>query len=277
VRIIIRLFSRRWLLTTLLVLAATGVLIRLGIWQLDRLQTRRAYNAQVVSQVNKPVLKLDADGLSSGNIQPENLSEMEYRKVVVSGEYDPSQEVALRNQVWHDQYGVHLLTPLHIKDSNIVVIVDRGWIPGGDFSAGESIGAWPQFMEPGQVTVYGVIRRQQTKPDLGRISDPTPFPGQGRITAWNLSNLEQMQRQLPYPILPVYIQQSPDPAWTKMPYRSEPELDLTEGPHMGYALQWFSFAAILIVGYPFYVRRDVLRSEKESVKKLQESAQYSGD
>jgi len=54
----------------------------------------------------------------------------------------------------------------------------------------------------------------------------------------------------------VYIQQAPDSAWTEMPYRSEPNLTLSEGPHLGYAVQWFSFALILLVGYPIYVRRE---------------------
>jgi cytochrome oxidase assembly protein ShyY1 len=30
---------------------------------------------------------------------------------------------------------------------------------------------------------------------------------------------------------------------------------LTEGSHFGYALQWFSFAAVLFFGYPFYLRK----------------------
>jgi hypothetical protein len=36
----------RWILTTLLVIAALAVLVRLGIWQLDRLQERRIFNGK---------------------------------------------------------------------------------------------------------------------------------------------------------------------------------------------------------------------------------------
>ena len=262
-KLLLRPFTRRWLLTSLLVVAATIVLVRLGIWQLDRLAARRAFNSRVTSQVSQPVLNLNEAVSLAGELNLEALPAMEYRQVVASGVYDFSQEIALRNQVWHDQYGVHLLTPLRIKDSDLTVMVDRGWIPGSDFYAGESAGEWPQFAEPGLVTVTGVIRQQQIKPDFGRISDPTPVPGQGRLVAWNLSNLEQMQRQLPYPILSVYIQQSPDPVWTGMPYRREPNLELTEGPHLGYAIQWFTFAGILFLGYPFFIHRDEQRSHKE--------------
>lgn len=245
-----RLFSRRWVLVTLLVFAGTAVLARLGVWQLDRLEQRRAFNARVLAQIDQPALELDAaaDAL--------DLYNMEYRQVTVSGEYDFSQEVALRNQVYRDQYGVRLLTPLKISGSDLYVLVDRGWIPGDDFTAGLDSGAgWPQFQEPGVVTVRGVIRRPQTRPDFGNISDPTPAPGE-RIAAWHLANLPQMQAQMPYPILPVYIQQAPDEAWTSLPYRTQPELEISEGPHQGYAVQWFTFAAILFFGYPFFVYRE---------------------
>jgi len=57
------------------------------------------------------------------------------------------------------------------------------------------------------------------------------------------------------PMLPAYIQQAPDPTWTSLPRRTQPELDLSEGPHLGYAFQWFIFAAILGIGYPFFINR----------------------
>ena len=43
------MFSRAWILATLLVFAGTAFCIRMGIWQLDRLEQRRAFNAQVIS------------------------------------------------------------------------------------------------------------------------------------------------------------------------------------------------------------------------------------
>ncbi len=51
--------------------------------------------------------------------------------------------------------------------------------------------------------------------------------------------------------------------WKGMPYRTQPDLDLTEGPHQSYALQWFSFAVILGLGYPFFIRR---QERKQLVK-----------
>jgi surfeit locus 1 family protein len=204
----------------------------------------------VWAQTNQPALQLTPESLSA------DLANMEYREVVVSGEYDFSQEVALRNQAWNDHYGVHLLTPLRIAGTDQYVLADRGWIPGDDFDPAPGARQdWSKYAEPGIVEVRGIIRLPQSRADFGRIADPTPAPG-GRLEAWNLVNVTQIGQQMPYPLLPVYIQQAPDPAWTSMPYRSQPELELTEGPHLGYAIQWFTFATILGLGYPFYVRRE---------------------
>lgn len=239
------LFNRRWWWTTLLVIAAMGVLVRLGLWQLDRLAQRRAFNARVMAQQAAAPLTLDDQSFGS------NLLDMEYRAVVVTGEYDHAQQVLLRNQVWDDQPGAHLLTPLVISGTDRAVLVDRGWIPSED-STPDKRG---QYDEPGIVTVRGVVRRPQTRPDFGGAPDPQLTPGQTRLDAWNIVNLERISRQVSLSLLPVYIQQAPDPAWTALPYRSQPQLDLSEGPHFSYALQWFTFAAILAVGYPVYVRR----------------------
>jgi len=239
------IFSRRWFLTTLLAIAAVGVLIGLGIWQLNRLAQRRASNAQVLAQMKADPLTLDSQSLEA------DLLSMEYRAVVVTGRYDPAQQVVLRNQVWQNQPGVDLLTPLVISGTNQAVLVDRGWIPQQDAAPDKR----SQYDEPGVVTVRGVLRRPQTKPDFGGVPDPPLAVGQTRLDAWNIVNLERISQQVSVPLLTAYIQQSPGSTQTAPPYPSEPQIDLTEGPHFSYALQWFTFAAILAIGYPVYVRR----------------------
>ena len=225
------------------------MLARLGIWQLDRLAQRRVFNARVNAVINLPRLDLTADPAAAG------LFDMEYRSVIVEGEFDPTQQVLLRNQAWQDQPGFHLLTPLKIKDSTFAVLVDRGWIPVDQADAA----GLAQFAHSGLLQVVGVIRRPQARPDFGGVPDPTLQPGQTSLAAWNIINLERIQQQVDLSLLPVYIQQSPDPAVTGLPYPSAPVLDLTEGPHFGYALQWFTFAVILAVGYPFFVRKQLLK------------------
>lgn len=243
----------RWILTTILVIAAMGVMVRLGIWQLDRLEWRRAFNARVITQLNAEQLDLNAE-------QPaETLYDMEYRSVTVSGMYDYSAEVLLRNQVWENKLGFHVLTPLRIEGSDWVVLVDRGWIPFEDSTA--EVRA--KYQEPGRVTLRGMIRRGQEKPDFGGVPDPTLAPGETRLEAWNVANLARIQTESGLKLLPVYIQQAPDPAWSRLPYRSLPEIEISEGSHLGYALEWFSFAAILGLGYPFFIHRQLEKQARE--------------
>jgi surfeit locus 1 family protein len=245
------MFSRRWILATLLVLAACAVMVRLGIWQLDRLAQRRLFNARVTAQVGLPPLELTASALSSDPALPSDLPGMEYRPVVVRGTYDFSHQVALRNQVNGNSPGVSLLTPLKIDGTDRYILVERGWVPGLDSTPD----AWRAYDEPGLVEVHAVIRRSQSKPDFGRRADPIPAPGQPPLRLWYFANVEGISTQMPYALLPVYAQQAPDASLTGLPVRSSPELDLSEGPHQSYAIQWFSFAAVLLFGYPFFIRK----------------------
>lgn len=236
------MFSRKWLFTTILVFLGTALCIRLGIWQLDRLDQRRAFNRQVESMRAMPPLDLNSEGFDF-------IEKMEWRAVTVSGEYDFAAQVVLRNQYHGDQYGYHLLTPLLFKGT--AVLVDRGWIPADGNSAPED---WRKYDEPGVVTVTGQIRLGQVKPAFGGVADALPVDG-SRLWAWNNADVEKIVLQLPYPILKVYIQPDANAEDDIPPIPYQPTVELTEGSHFGYALQWFTFATILFVGYPFYLRK----------------------
>lgn len=247
-----RFLTRRWIITTLLVIAGVVLCIRLGFWQLDRLAQRREFNARVEAQINAPVLDLNASGSQAG------LFDMEYRQVAVTGIYDFSQEVILRNQVYDGQLGYQVFTPLKISGSDQAILVERGWIPFKEADPASRA----QFAEPGPVTVKGRLRRSIEQPELGGVPNPTLAPGETRSDAWNYINLHQIQQQTSLPLIPVYIQQAPDPAWPRLPYRDLKLPEISEGPHMGYALQWFAFAAILGIGYPFFVKRQLNQNPK---------------
>ena len=59
-RVLPRMFSRVWIPATLFVLLGASVCVRLGFWQLDRLEQRRAFNAQVASMRALDPLNLDS-------------------------------------------------------------------------------------------------------------------------------------------------------------------------------------------------------------------------
>ena len=241
----------RWVGITLAVIILVGVMIRLGFWQLDRLAQRRALNASVSAQIDASVLDLNQ------GIPVDLLNGMEYRSVSVVGAYDSSQEMILRNQVHGDQLGYAVISPLKIQGSDYSVLVERGWIPLDQASPSQR----GQFAEPGVVTVKGILRLSQTQPVFAGAVDPTLTPGQARLDVWTMVNVDRIQQQVSLKLLPVYIQESPDPAWTGMPYRSVSMPDLSDGPHMSYAIQWFIFASVLGVGYPIFVRRSTRKKK----------------
>ena len=240
------MFSRRWMVATLLVFVGGIVCVRLGIWQLDRLEQRRAFNAHVEAM-------WAAEPITLNGQSADDLTTVEYRAVMVSGTYDFENQVALRNRYFQDVYGYHLLTPLVLEDGS-AVLVDRGWIPA---DGNDVPGDWRKYDQPGLVTIQGQIRLGQAKPDLGGVPDPTLTPGQTRLDFWNIVNLERIQNQFPYPLLKVFIQPDVDPSDIEPPVPSQPEIELTEGSHLGYAIQWFTYATILVLGYPFYLRKQI--------------------
>lgn len=240
---LLKMFQRKWLVFTLLVVAGAALCIRLGIWQLDRLEQRRAFNHQVESMRAMPALDLN-QGV------PADLPAMEWRAVKIKGRYDFENQVALRNQYYGSEYGYHLLTPLLFGDGQ-AVLVDRGWIPA---DANSSPADWQKYDETGEVEVTGQIRLGQSKPRFGGVVDAVPVDGT-RLAVWNNADLRRITSQLPYQALPVYIQPDVDENDSTPPIPYQPTIELTEGPHFGYALQWFTFATILLVGYPIYLRK----------------------
>jgi surfeit locus 1 family protein len=237
-----KMFSFKWLLATLLVFLGTALCVRLGIWQLDRLDQRRAFNAQVESMRAAETLDLNTE-------LPEHIDAMEWRAVTVTGEYDFENQIALRNQYYGDQYGYHLVTPLFFNGT--AVLVDRGFIPADGNSDPAD---WRKYDEDGVVNVTGQIRLGQVKPALGGVADALPEGGE-ILFVWNNFNLEQIAEQLEFPILNVYIQPNMEISDTIPPIPYQPVVEITEGSHFGYALQWFTFATILFFGYPFYLRK----------------------
>lgn len=234
------LVSRRWIVATLLVLLGMGVMLRLSVWQVNRLAERRAANAALRASLAAAPLRLGADPL------PADVSPLENRQAAATGTYDFDAQIRLLVQNWQGQAGVHLVAPLRLGDGETAVLVDRGWIPDAQAEPA-SIAA---LDEPGVVTVDGVVALSQT---LSRQRGTQPS---GPQADWYRVDIAAIQAQLPYRLLPVYLIQAPPPGGSQaLPYRQVPEIDLSEGPHLSYAIQWILFALILGAGYLVYVDR----------------------
>lgn len=228
----------RWLLLTILVVAGVLIMLRLGIWQLDRLAERRASNAQIQARLDQPAVDL--------NMPDVDVNDLDYRHVRLTGTFDPAHEIVLRNQARQDQPGQHIITPLRLAGGDQAVLVDRGWIPYDQSPA--------RYPPPVTAVVEGVARASQTRSSWLSPADATPAPGAPPLSQWYRVDIPAIQNQVPYPLLPVYVQAAPAAEEGGLPARAI-DLDLSEGPHLGYAIQWFAFALILLGGYVALVRQ----------------------
>ena len=243
----------RWILSHLLVLLLVVVMINLGLWQLRRLHERRTYNASVRANESQPAQPVE-DVLHAGD--PVSVGhDLNFRRVAATGTYDTSNEIVVRARSLNETPGVWALTPLRLADGTGVVVL-RGFLP----SQG-TLERVPTDAEPptGEVSITGLVQETQTRGAFG----PTD-PADGHLTTMARADVARIAKQLPYPILPAYVQlQTQQPAQPGSQPTVLPEPVLDEGPHLSYAIQWFIFTSIAIVGYPLILRRKARDNEKE--------------
>jgi surfeit locus 1 family protein len=246
------LFSRKYILMTLVVLAAIAVMARLGVWQLDRREQRIARNADLAAKLDAAPISMNEAALATAWPLPEDRDAVRNMRADAMGRYDFDQQIVLLQQSYQDQPGVHLVAPLVLAGTGRAILVDRGWIPFDESQAGRL----DQYnAEGGEVTISGRLQPSQILFGSAAEKAKESAAGEPAKSEWYRIDVEAIQKQLPYELLPVYLLQSPgEQGNVALPYRSEPEVDLSEGPHLGYALQWFAFAIIAGVVYVGVVR-----------------------
>ena len=130
--------------------------------------------------------------------------------------------------------------------------MDRGWIPQSDVDEG-TVGNY-DVRESAQVGGYlalsQIISRNQWN-----TANADPQSEIYRV------DIAAIQPQLDYKILPMYvIDSSPGEGTDELPLNEPRNVEVTEGSHMSYALQWFSFSIMLAVIYVVYVHRAVKKA-----------------
>jgi surfeit locus 1 family protein len=84
---------------------------------------------------------------------------------------------------------------------------------------------------------------------------PAPVATDGD-TLWSYRRLEarEMAARVGAPVLPLYVRLLPDGTEAAEPPLPVALPELTEGNHLSYAVQWFSFAAIAVGGLLLMLR-----------------------
>ncbi len=224
-----------------MVAAISAVFVSLGQWQLGRHAERTLENTVTASRMSGQPTELVVVLAAAGD----DLDSLAYRPVVVTGEFVPDAEILVRSQVANDRAGFHVVTPLLTNAGT--VLVNRGWVP----LAAEAPPVTAVPPPSGTVTVHGLTRVSQVRPSIG------PTEPEGTLSVVARIDLERLSDQFEN-LAPVWIQQT-DPSPDSLPVRLEqPDTD-DPGPHLPYAVQWFSFAAIALVGYGFIIRKALPR------------------
>ena len=236
--------SLRGALGVAFILGMCALCVRLGFWQLDRLDQRRARNAAVLAGISQAPRAVDAALMAE---MRRGASRLVYRRVAARGRFLAEHEVVLRGRAQDGNPGVHLATPLLLEGDSVVMLVNRGWVPAQDAATPRERPAPPA----GTVTVEGILQEVPVTRDRGGRSVSV----RGDTTFRRL-DLAVARARMGRGVLPMYLQILPD---ARRPARSLPVAvpppPLDEGPHLGYAIQWFSFAAIGIIGLFVLLRR----------------------
>jgi len=227
----VRLTRKDWVGAAFALLVA-ALFVRLGVWQLDRLHQRRVTNSAVLARRALPPVTITSAALPVDSVRG--------RRVVATGAWDYSHERVWGARSYEGVPGVAVLTPLKVG-GGAAVFVDRGWAPSADALHVDHAA----LREGDSATVTGfayAAPRGRGDVDPALLRDSLPFPVAGFVI------LEiQTNRQADRPSNLVY--------W--------PTPELSDGPHLSYAIQWFAFAAIVLVGMGALLRKQTSSRDVE--------------
>jgi surfeit locus 1 family protein len=211
---------------------AAAVCVRLGVWQLSRLHQRRALNALVRSRLDSAEVDIAA--------LPRD-STARFRRVRVVGTPDYAHQLLWAARIHDGSPGVNFLTPYRIAGTDTAVLVNRGWVYSPDGSTVDEA-RW----RDSATTLVGYV--ELFPPVKGAVFASRP-------NVVSRLSYDIVAKSMPYPIAPRYVVMIGDSVMApdRIARLTLPPLD--EGPHFSYAVQWFSFALVALVGAGFVVKQ----------------------
>jgi surfeit locus 1 family protein len=214
--------------------------IRLGVWQLDRHNERQESNARITARLVEASVPLSA--LPSDSL-------VRFKRVRVSGRYDFANEMVLTSRGRHGAPGVHVITPLRLESTDSAVLVNRGWAYAPD---GMKIDLSLFREDSNTVVIDGFLEEFSTT--AGAVSTSSVANGIRRL------DYDSIRTRVPYPLAKLIVVQRLDSGEVVAvdkghPVRADPP-PLGAGSHRAYAIQWFAFALVGVVGTILVVQRD---------------------
>ncbi len=242
----------RWLLSHLFAATMIVSFVLLGMWQLDRLDERRAQNAIIEARSFSAPLSLDRafDGTTTAD-------ELDYVAVADRGRYLIPEVVRVANRSQGGAAG-DWIVGLFESDGGRLVLVNRGFLPRDTETALPTDGSIEGWLRATR-TREGPFTAADTGDlgaadlgagDLGAGDEVVRVPRldveaiAARLTASGIDTepLEALWLQLAPPDRPF----APELAVAGEPVVPEPVPlpPIDEGSHFSYAMQWFLFATM---------------------------------
>lgn len=202
------------------------VFIQLGNWQLSRADEKDARQQQLEELAKQPKLNLPAS--------PVKLDDLLYREVEVVGEYVADQTIYLDNRTHNGVAGYHIISPLRIANSDVHVLVNRGWV-----ATGVNRDILPHIPEvKGEIKVTGTVIPPTQRALV--LSDQIVT---GAV--WSTLYIDSYQEQTGLILQPILIQQ--EDVLEDGLIREWIRLDTGSSKNLGYAFQWYSFAVLTVI------------------------------
>ena len=213
-------------LKSLIALALIVLCLIAAQWQYHRGVDRHSRNAMIEKHIALSPISLDS-------VKDSPLA-AEWRSVTTKGVFDSSKQILLRNRYSEGVYGFEVLT-LFATQNNEKFWVDRGWV-----KAGANATIAPTITPPpnNQVSLTGRLRLDSSLPRGSFFA--LPANGSGLIS--KLDAQSQLDTEDYY----IDLLTGSDNSLTPVVPAQLPEL--SDGPHMAYALQWLFFAGLVIYG-----------------------------
>ena len=195
-------------------------------WQYQRGVDRHARNTLIETRIG-----LDAQPLSTVDSAPQRY---EWQSVRTTGEFNENEEILLRNRYSEGVYGFDVLT-IFTSTDNKRFWVDRGWVKAGiTATTPPTVRKTPA----GVVEITGRLRLDSSLPRGSFFA--LPASGKGLVAKLNA------QSQLETEDFYLDLLSGSEPSLTPEVASQLPEL--SDGPHMAYALQWIFFSGLVIYG-----------------------------
>jgi surfeit locus 1 family protein len=205
--------------------------VRLGVWQLARYHEKKARAVEQEARLAEAPLSWD-------DARSLPLERVTGRRVRATGVWDTTRHVLLAYRERDGAPGVEWVTPL-VAVNGARVLVDRGWLPADD-----AMRARPgEFPEPGVVEVTGVAESFATS----RFGLYPLESGPVEVLSARALVRDTILARWPGPLAPFVLRRLPEPGASTLPRRLPPEKPEL-GMHLGYATQWFAFAAVIVIG-----------------------------